>query len=490
MKNRATMNEAMQSRTGERTRACAGLRRRGSTLFAATGRHDHASVRVRRHPGLPPNEAECMSLAESPRSSDGACESGRTMIEMLVIVSVAAGLTVSGIRSQVQYQANIRDEVVAQQMRDVIKAAGAYILANPAGADSIATSVGQIRISDLQVGNYLPAGFQNSNPYGQSYNVLIRHVGTDGNGMPIDQALVVTTGGAAIPDGRLPQIAARVGSDGGFVASTAPTVAQGAFGGWQIDTSAFAAAPAAGHLASSVFFNDGTVLTDALYRYPVPGTDANTMYTDINMGGKSITGASSVAATGNVSAGSVSASGTVAAASVTASGAVSAATLTASSAVSANTVSATTVSIGGQSVDAGRAALLNQIYGTTCPTGQVLTAQGGTATCVYSVPPGAIAAFTDACPPGWAAFTEGNGHFLVGTGTDGIHTYDPADTGKQGGSAAATLVLSTSNLPLTWGLAPAKLGGTVDVPIQSAPTTTSFDARPPFTIVNWCRKQS
>jgi hypothetical protein len=150
------------------------------------------------------------------------------------------------------------------------------------------------------------------------------------------------------------------------------------------------------------------------------------------------------------------------------------------------------VSIGGQSVDAGRAALLNQIYGTTCPTGQVLTAQGGSATCVYSVPPGAIAAFADVCPPGWQPFTAANGRFLVGTGDNSL-TYSDGTThnytlGETGNNAAVKLVLS--NLGLQWNTYFGGLTGSGAINKLDPGPATKVDARPPYYAVNWCQKQS
>jgi hypothetical protein len=149
------------------------------------------------------------------------------------------------------------------------------------------------------------------------------------------------------------------------------------------------------------------------------------------------------------------------------------------------------VSIGGQSVDAGRAAMLNQIYGLSCSTaqGQVLTVQGGTASCVYSVPQHTIAAFDTPCPPGWTAFAAGAGRFLVGTGSDGLpHSNGQLYTyglGESGGNAAVTLVLG--NLPLNFP----NTGSNANSGNKAEPGTTlpaPINVLPPYTAVNWCQK--
>jgi hypothetical protein len=201
------------------------------------------------------------------------------------------------------------------------------------------------------------------------------------------------------------------------------------------------------------------------------------MHTGIDMNGNNITGANTVSASG------VSVTGAVSANSVSATGAVSASSLSATGAVSANSLSATTVSIGGQSVDASRAALLNQIYGLNCPAGQVLTAQAGTASCVVvdSVPSGTIAAFIKACPAGWGLFTAANGRFLVGTGSDGLgNTYALNESlGK------AAVALAMSNLPLI--STPVKSGTSASA-LVSGGTPTNVDIRPPYYAVNWCQK--
>jgi type II secretory pathway pseudopilin PulG len=380
-----------------------------------------------------------------PSRADGSCESGRSMLELLLVIAVVAILSVGALRSQLGYQSNIKDESAAQQMRDVVNAASAYIQANAATVDAnAAAGPTQITTAMLQAANYLPATFQNTNPFGQSYVVLVRQISAG-----VDQALVVTTGGALIADNRLPQIAGRIGSDGGYIAASSPTLAQGAFGGWQAATTPFNASgvtPSAGHLAATVFFNNNTILSDYLYRFPVPGQpDANRMHTALDMNANNITGA--------------------------------------------GTVTATAVSIGGQTLGTTQATAVTQLANLDCAAGQVLTRQGGSVVCVQPNPPaGTVAGFTTACPTGWTALANSAGRFLVGTGTGPFgNTYALLQTG-----GVSTVTIQRSNVPFDWSgqspviTAASTYPGTGVVVGNASPTP--IDVRPSYLAVNWCQK--
>lgn len=80
----------------------------------------------------------------------------------------------------------------------------------------------------------------------------------------------------------------------------------------------FGSAPGAGHLATALFFQDGAIANEYLYRNAVPGhPELNRMNTTLDMGGNNIAAAGAITASGNIttsadiSARNVTATGTV-----------------------------------------------------------------------------------------------------------------------------------------------------------------------------------
>lgn len=194
---------------------------------------------------------------------------------------------------------NAKAATTAQQMQQVSQAAQAYIQANYAAveANSSATSPATITVSMLQNTGYLPNAFGATNPYGQSWQVQVLQP-TPGQ----LQALVLTQGGTQIGQTQAPMIAAQAGAQGGFVpyngqyGTLNATVAHGAYSGWQVSLSNYAN-PGPGHLAALLYFNNGNLENDYLYRVAVPGQpQLNTMQTNLNMGNNSIGNAHDVQA--------------------------------------------------------------------------------------------------------------------------------------------------------------------------------------------------
>jgi len=64
---------------------------------------------------------------------------------------------------------------------------------------------------------------------------------------------MVSTGGSAMTDLNLRRIAQMVGGPGGYILSSASTVAQGSSWG-PITLSSYGVSPGAGHLAAALFF--------------------------------------------------------------------------------------------------------------------------------------------------------------------------------------------------------------------------------------------
>jgi hypothetical protein len=211
---------------------------------------------------------------------------------------------IMSIRPYVNYehQGMVNTEVAATagQQRLISTAAQEYIQQNYAAVEaaSTATTPAIITVAMLENTGMLPSSVSATNPYGQTWEVQVLQP-TTGN----LQALVTSIGGNAIPQSQAPAIAAQTGQQGGFIpysgqyGSMAPTIAEGAYGGWSVSMNGYAN-PGAGHLASLVAFTNGNLENDYLYRVAVPGDPAvNTMQTNINMGTNNITNATSYATT-------------------------------------------------------------------------------------------------------------------------------------------------------------------------------------------------
>ncbi|MEN1396454.1 shufflon system plasmid conjugative transfer pilus tip adhesin PilV, partial [Pseudomonas aeruginosa] len=86
---------------------------------------------------------------------------------------------------------------------------------------------------------------------------------------------------------------------GGYISKANTGIAQGA--AWQVALSNFGSDPGAGHLATALFFQDGAIANEYLYRNSVPGhPELNRMNTALNMGGNNIAAAGAITASGNI----------------------------------------------------------------------------------------------------------------------------------------------------------------------------------------------
>lgn len=164
----------------------------------------------------------------------------------------------------------------------------------PANGASIGVSLQQLRDS-----GYLPPSATDTNPYGQTYAVRIRHVlqGTGPNQRQVLEPMIFTSGGRAIPEPELRRVAGEIRS-GGFISETAPALAKGAQGGWgNVPVSSFGVNPGAGHLAVALFYDQAGTMTEYLYRNSVVGRpEVNRMNTAIDMNSQNLTNAATVTA--------------------------------------------------------------------------------------------------------------------------------------------------------------------------------------------------
>lgn len=360
-------------------------------------------------------------------------QAGAALLEHLfAAVIIAGGLGMLSVLSFEQ-SSDTKDAVVAQQTRTVLDATKAYVEANFAAvetnAQAAANRIIEIPVSTIQAANYLAPTFQNTNAYGQSYTTFVRWLANNRL-----EVIVPSRNGVAIPEGRVPRIAALIGSNGGYVASS--SLARGAQGAWQMNITPYQTAGAGlatGRVLATQFYADGQLIADYLYRNQVPGMpEANRMYTAIDMNGNNIASAATIGAT-TVNATTVNATN-----------------VAASATVSGNVVQAAShVRIGNQNIDQTRAAMINDLYagtyganggdlaigrnldlgrnldvtrdaaiGRNLVVGGTLAVAGattlsGTLTAAQGVRPGAIAADGAACTPnGTIATSTANDLFI------------------------------------------------------------------------------
>lgn len=234
------------------------------------------------------------------------------LIVLAVLVTVAVLWMVNMSNQQSYRIAADKQQTFAEAFSKYLKDNFAVVLAN-----ATATAPVQVTVTMLQNTNYLPAGFSDTNAFGQTIIGLARR--PNANQL---EAIVVTVGGQTIPEIGIRTIAENLGGPGGFITTLNPSVIQGIRGGWQVALSNYAITPGAGHTASALFLMDGELANDYLYRNAVPGhPEFNTMNTDFNVGGHNINNAAAITATGNVTTGA-----DVSARNVTATGTVTAAT--------------------------------------------------------------------------------------------------------------------------------------------------------------------
>jgi prepilin-type N-terminal cleavage/methylation domain-containing protein len=254
-----------------------------------------------------------------------AKQRGFTLLEILMSMAIGSIVLASGAQFTLDRVDDIKDQSTAQYQRNVAVSAERFIrdnlltIATPLTINGPATA---IQLSTVRSAGYLMAGTGNINPYRQTPCIVVRRLTNRSTGEPRLEALVTTEGGIAIPEKRVPFIAAQGGSYGGYVPAAAPTTAQGAYGTWTTPLSNFSAANCTGisatanRLAFALFFDGasgGGLGDDVLHRVPVPGRpDLNQMNVDLNMGNFNINNAKDIAANGNITAtGNIAATGNV-----------------------------------------------------------------------------------------------------------------------------------------------------------------------------------
>jgi len=206
---------------------------------------------------------------------------GFTAIEMIVVMIVSIAALALGGQWMGNYSDNMLNQSAAEHAKTVSDAATRYIKDNYSAVTAVAdaTTPASITVAMLKSTNYLPASFTANSPYGQSYSILALE--------PVAnqlQTLIVTTGGDTIGELNIRRMAQLIGAKGGYISSSATTTATGSYGGWTMPLASYGVSPGAGHIAVALFFQDGSLVSDYVYRNAVAGhPELNTMNTPLIM---------------------------------------------------------------------------------------------------------------------------------------------------------------------------------------------------------------
>lgn len=228
-------------------------------------------------------------------------------LEVLIALIIATIAIVGGASVYMRHLDRQSNLIASGQMNILADAGSRYIKDFYATVAAAATPSAPVVITTDMLRNtgYLPNGFADTNAYGQSYVVLA--LAPTPNKL---QTLILTQGGESIKELYLIEIAKQIGAKGGYVSSVNTSVATGSFGGWSTPLAPYGVAPGAGHLATALFFDDGALVNDYLYRNAVPGQpNLNKMNTAIDMGTNNVNNAGTVNAQSAVVSGNANIAG-------------------------------------------------------------------------------------------------------------------------------------------------------------------------------------
>lgn len=203
------------------------------------------------------------------------------MESLLSVGVVAAGLTVIGTLQMNQMDFE-KAAVTAQQHRIVHYAARRYVRDFLGGlvakAKTGPNQVITLDLNDLTKRGYIPDfmlnnGVIRANPYGQSYQILIRAMG-DGTSGPELELLTLAVGGRHLSATTVGRIVSVMGAEAGMVSQDGRSI-DGAYGSWQIDTEVLpdAVRPPPNTLAALAFYRPSTGVYVNPYQVNIPAME-------------------------------------------------------------------------------------------------------------------------------------------------------------------------------------------------------------------------
>lgn len=222
---------------------------------------------------------------------------GIALLEVLGALAIGAALLLGLSTVMDTSLEDMKGQQAAYYQSQLSTAAGKYIAANSATLQTAlpsAASLAAVTVAQLVSGHFLPAATGAKNVYDQTPCLLIRQPDPVSRPGQFD-ALVVTTGGMAIPERAIATVAVNAGVGGGYISALDTGNAKGA--SWNTSTASFRSTACSGgsaltggsadggHLASNLFYDGpGQLSTDFLYRNEIAGRpELNRMNTPVRM---------------------------------------------------------------------------------------------------------------------------------------------------------------------------------------------------------------
>lgn len=237
---------------------------------------------------------------------------GLTLIEVALVLGITAIAAVAMAQMLSSAAEVVRTRAAADKLIEIREAAKAYINTNfndlqtlltENGATLVSIPIGRtvsggavpagvssttVTLPSLQGGGFLSSNFIDIDAFGHNHAFVVSNVN---NSLDRIEGMVMSIGGRPVDTRLLGRIATFTGATGGFMADGAATVT-GVNGGWEATPANWTIAgvgPTEGHVMASVAFNEGALVGDYLYRRDIGIAEANTMRTNLNMGGNEIT---------------------------------------------------------------------------------------------------------------------------------------------------------------------------------------------------------
>lgn len=269
-------------------------------------------------------------MIKNPGTTKARRRRGLSLLE----VSAALGILVVVIGGLAQLVAqtgeSVRARGAAERLREITKASQQYIdayapqllqhptimadqpLVIPVGrtnGTSLPPNGPTATLPSVQGAGMLYRDFIDNNPYGHSHALVVRKIDPVlANQKARIEGMIVSLGGAPIPDRSIGTVATLAGAQGGFimqvpVSGFTTNDIVGTRGGWRAQASNWTAgsvSPQPGHVMSVVGVNDSTLNSPYLARIDVGDPEQNTMRVALNMGGNAIANAPTICAQGAV----------------------------------------------------------------------------------------------------------------------------------------------------------------------------------------------
>lgn len=218
---------------------------------------------------------------------------GFTLLELLATTVIMAICSVPLVTALSKFVRSQRNDSMGLLQVNIHKAVDQYVTQNQTAiaAQPMPYTITPAMLSSPAV--YLDPSYSTTNNMGQTPAIRVWKA-ADGS----LEVVIASTGGQAIKDGDLDEIAAYMvknGAAGGSIQSGGTSIATGFQGSWVRDLSPFGLAPGAGHIVDFLTYSASATVDDALHRTAHPGNPAlNTMSTNILMGGNAIQGVSDI----------------------------------------------------------------------------------------------------------------------------------------------------------------------------------------------------